>query len=491
MTPIISTENENLAANLSSTFSRTRQIETPNSARRRRPVPDLSRSTPTPSHGAKMSLIFQDAAVALQDLRTPQIRPSSNTKKPRLPILQIRTARFGGTGHHNKYCSTKLETPASTHTDQELPSGTNSDLPWQCPLRGLRTDRESPIRRETSSIDPTAHRSLEDHLTHLPVLANLSSPTPNSMSASDSRRSCGEGKGREPISSGFATPSALHSEPAETPKGLRLPEFEHWLPWSSSVPGSDGGEHIPSPRVPLALSPSSPNTMEHHGAKIEGWLNDIKTLIDADDSDPDMVQQQPSGMGFLAAGTVSGTPSVTANKSKKRQPQISTPKPTPGLHKTLSASSNKENVSPVKSTPSPTRLPVQYPTSTPSRFHNRKCDTVTQPTGALHFAHPLTPKGHLNKPPKRKKARVSLEAKPDPSKSGRDFTICENQVADALAQLSPDVELRRKGRRPKRERCVSYWDEDILLGESRCEDLEGDGDEGLGGMGRGGLKGLD
>jgi len=429
-------------------------------------------------------MIFQDAAAALQDLRSPQSRPSSNSKMPRLPILQIRTARFGGTDHHNKFCTKKLETPISPHTDEELPSGPNSDLQRQYPVRGFRTDQKSPIRRETSSIDPTAHRSLEDHITHLPVLPNLSSPTPNSMSASVSRRSCGEGRGREPISSGFATPSALYSQPAKTPKELRLPEFEHCLPWSSSVPGSNGGEHIPSPGVPLTLPTSSPITMEHHSAEIEGWLNDIKILIDADDSDPDMVQKQPSGMGFLAASTISGTPSATANKSKKRQPQISTPKPTPRLHKTLSASSNKENISPVKSPPSPTRLPVQYPTTTPSRFHNRNCDTVTQPTGALHFAHPLTPKGHLNKPPKRKKARVSLEAKPDPSKSGRDFTICDDQVTDALAQLSPDVELRRKERRPKRERCVSYWDEDILRGDSRCLDMEGDGDEGLGGKGR-------
>lgn len=44
----------------------------------------------------------------------------------------------------------------------------------------------------------------------------------------------------------------------------------------------------------------------------------------------------------------------------------------------------------------------------------------------------------------------------------RDFTIHEDQVAGALAQLSPDVERHRKGRGPRRERCASYWDEDIL-----------------------------
>ncbi len=171
-------------------------------------------------------------------------------------------------------------------------------------------------------------------------------------------------------------------------------------------------------------------------------------------------------MGFLAIGTVSGAPSAMANKSEKKRPQSGKPKPTQGLHKTFSASSDKENISPVKSVPSPTRPPVHYLANTPSRFRNYKCDTINEPTGALHLAHPPTLQGHLNAPPKRKKARGSLEAKPDPPKSRRDFTICDDQVADALTQLSPDIELRRKGRRPKRERCTSYWDEDILQPES-------------------------
>ena len=33
--------------------------------------------------------------------------------------------------------------------------------------------------------------------------------------------------------------------------------------------------------------------------------------------------------------------------------------------------------------------------------------------------------------------------------------------------LSPEVEKHRKGKGPKRERCASYWDEDILRREPR------------------------
>lgn len=57
---------------------------------------------------------------------------------------------------------------------------------------------------------------------------------------------------------------------------------------------------------------------------------------------------------------------------------------------------------------------------------------------------------------------------------GRDFTIHDDQIADALAQLSPDVELRRKGRRLKRVRCLSYWDEDILHPSSPCAPMNND-----------------
>ena len=91
---------------------------------------------------------------------------------------------------------------------------------------------------------------------------------------------------------------------------------------------------------------------------------------------------------------------------------------------------------------------------------------MLQHRDALHSAHSLTSQGHPSLPPKRKKARIDDIA---PSRAGtdmptarRDFTILEDQLSEALAQLSPDVERHRKGRGPKRERCMSYWDNDIL-----------------------------
>lgn len=65
----------------------------------------------------------------------------------------------------------------------------------------------------------------------------------------------------------------------------------------------------------------------------------------------------------------------------------------------------------------------------------------------------------------RKRTRTADQstsfAKPGTS-TEKDFTIYEDQLAGALAELSPLVERHRKGRGPKRERCMSYFDEDVI-----------------------------
>lgn len=53
-----------------------------------------------------------------------------------------------------------------------------------------------------------------------------------------------------------------------------------------------------------------------------------------------------------------------------------------------------------------------------------------------------------------------------------------------MKPLSPDVQRYRKRRRPKRERCLSYWDIDIFedakddMSEEAAQDLGGDNREG-------------
>lgn len=67
---------------------------------------------------------------------------------------------------------------------------------------------------------------------------------------------------------------------------------------------------------------------------------------------------------------------------------------------------------------------------------------------------------YLSSPPKRKAPRLSPAKDGSPSKD--QFDIYEEEGVDESVELSPTVEKYRKGRRPKRERCVSYWDDDVI-----------------------------
>ncbi|KAI4248393.1 MAG: hypothetical protein L6R40_000952 [Gallowayella cf. fulva] len=92
--------------------------------------------------------------------------------------------------------------------------------------------------------------------------------------------------------------------------------------------------------------------------------------------------------------------------------------------------------------------------SLPQRAVASKADQ--SPASRSRFLHPLSPRGYLSSPPKRKISRLS------PGRSDQQFDIYEDEPLDAIAELSPAVEKYRKGRGPRRERCVSYWDDDIL-----------------------------
>ncbi|CAL8576149.1 hypothetical protein XPA_002042 [Xanthoria parietina] len=70
---------------------------------------------------------------------------------------------------------------------------------------------------------------------------------------------------------------------------------------------------------------------------------------------------------------------------------------------------------------------------------------------------------YLSSPPKRKAPRLSPAKDGSPAGPSKDrFEIYEEEYSDESVQLSPTVEKYRKGRRPRRERCVSYWDDDVI-----------------------------
>lgn len=294
--------------------------------------------------------------------------------------------------------------------------------------------------------------------------------TPITVAESPSQ---GKDEGKEPISSGFATPSTRYSQPPPTPDEVRYPEFGPWQrPKSLSTHSGfrSNSEYSMDHVIPVKALAVSPNTQSAHPAQIETWLDDVIVHRSTDTNQTLGTEQTNTVMSPLSMRQVRASPIAALNKSTMKRQKVETPKvgtPELGKHQSewQTTLSNKENISPQKSSPSPTRAPIQHLSATPSRFQN--C-LPTGPNDVLHFAHPLTPRGHFNLPPRRKKACTGLNPKQSTQPSGKDFTIHDDQLVEALANLSPDVERYRKGSRPKRERCMSYWDQDVLPADSPC-----------------------
>ncbi|KAL9006667.1 MAG: hypothetical protein Q9188_000541 [Gyalolechia gomerana] len=78
------------------------------------------------------------------------------------------------------------------------------------------------------------------------------------------------------------------------------------------------------------------------------------------------------------------------------------------------------------------------------------------------FDQPPFSRGYFTEPPNRKIPRVSPAQRKSPRNPEQQIIIYEDETSNQLPELSPSVERYRKGCGPKRKRCVSYWDTDIL-----------------------------
>ena len=384
--------NESLAANLATLTKTPPKAAAPNSARKRRQLPDLSRSIPSPGHGAQMSNIFRDASATLQALRSPPCRRSPNISRSRLPLFQARNTRFGSASHAN-------------------------------------VEQSSPLIDET--------------------------------------------EGDEHISSDFPTPSE-HSPPfTEPPEEVQCPSLEAWQPpQSSSIvlvgssPGSDD-QYTRSSLDTIGTNPLSRLVPDAQGTRIDSWLDGIP---DSTENEALLAPQQDINGAKLLNGQRTRLPLATTSYQSSQNPGTTPwikPLRSPGAQALLQSSNNKENISPVESSPSPkptSPLP-QYIARTPSRFSTTKNRVPPELTGTRRFPQPLSTQGHLSLQPKRKRARLDynvIENSEAASKAGKDFTIHDDELVQALAELSPLVERHRKGCGPKRERCRSYCDEDFV-----------------------------
>lgn len=477
--------NESIAANLATTFPTTPKRPVPNSAIKRRRIPDLSRSAATPGHGAKMSMIFRDAATSLQGSRLPMYQPSSNIKRRRLPISQARSIKFGNTCQDDTIGSSTLRSPskisqylgescepewASLEVSRHRASAAGPYSPRQTPLTSAGSASLGTLGA-TTDIDKVC---LGDTLS----VGSASLPSPI------------EEECKEPISSGFVTPVAPTPNFVENPEHVKYPILENLQSLRSSSNatslGSDTDDLKFDHGVPLELPFRHSDAEEAARSQIDTWLEGITNATTS------IFSRSPKRFEGTGEQLVDDPPFariITSKRSTPTRPQLSPSNLKQDLQSPSGGSSDKENISPFKVSSSPTPPFGQPQIRAPPHIYQNSTKPTLPSIKTLRSARPLTPEGLLSLPPKRKRARVDRVASSTAEKeiltARKDFTIREDQLAEALTQLSPDVERHRKGRGPRRARCMSYWDQDILQPDSQCVPMDVDDNDGTMGKGKG------
>lgn len=468
--------NDFIAGNLATTFLTTPKRPMPNSAKKRGQMPHLSRLTPTPGHGEKMSMIFRNAATSLQSSGSPTDQPSSNIKRLRRPLSQARSIKFGGTCQDDTMASSGLG--ISPNTGQYLGESCGSE--WAS-LQGThhRASAVEPLYPTPSPLATVSRATIGGTTFQcLGATTGVSGMClDNTLKISgDSSPSQIEVVGKEPISNGCITPNAPSPSSVENPNEMRYPILESWrslLPsLDASNSGSDSDGLHSRHSVPLMLPFPHSVAEEAPCSHIDTWLNGIMeaTTFGLSNSPKHCYCTED-----LPLHDAPFSPSVAPNTSSPIRARVSPSKLEQNLQSPPGVSKHKENIGLPKSSSSPTRPLAHYPQAR-TLSHLRPTPPMAPQTKVLHFAHPWTPPDHLNQPPKHQRARVdkivSSRAGTEMRTARKDFTVREDRLAEALAQLSPDVERHRKGRRPKRERCISYWDEDILQSGSQCTSVD-------------------
>ena len=412
-------QNESIATNLTPLFPKTPKGPAPNSAKKRKRMPHLSRPFATPGHGAKMSMIFSNAATSLQESRSPTHQPSPNIKKSRLPFSQRRSTNFSSTCQHDTIVSRVQGDPPkmNSHLGDSCGYQASGASPY-CPTPTAST------RASHATIGNLTNRCLESAKS----ISGICLDGPLGLSGTSSPLRIEE-ESREPISSGFSTP--VPRTFVENPEEVKYPILEDWRsPRSSSNAyshGSDSNDLHSTHGVPSSSQFLGSYEEEVPRPNIDTWLNGI---LEVPTSELPSSPEHTHGRDGVLIDDAPFPQSITSNISSSTRIQVSPSKFKQAWRTPSRASSNKENHSPSKYSSSPICPPVQ-----PFRT-------------------------------KRKRLRAdeiaANRAEVEMSTAHRDFTIHEDHINEALAQLSPDVERHRKGRGPKKERCMSYWDEDIL-----------------------------
>ncbi|KAI9716113.1 MAG: hypothetical protein M1812_005540 [Candelaria pacifica] len=437
----------------------------PNIARRRGQAPFLVRTIASPGHSVKMSQIFQDAQASLQSgsltSSTPSGRLSSNTKRTRIPRLQLQQ----GTPH-----------------DYELPL--------------IMASAQSPRRYTPSGEAPTFRmpRLYAETPPELPCSPLY--PTPQAVFSSE--MDTASLNMSEPISSGFVTPVQAESRQQVLTGPSISRHAGHSIGLLSAMatfkenirPYEDGMEGVLRSSPSICLPMHGPNRKQRslhpahrdevHG--VDAWLKDIPDISPGNTPSIKRVRKLESQKQTSRTPPWNEQTIGTANMTVPSDGSISPSK----IPQRPRSDSNKENQSPPKASPvRGTGLPMNvvyrhaeqpaYLPQTPHRPIMNPSESSKTPSSyrftdyrdeskeSTMIEQATTPRGLFMQSARRKrqKASANLRLSQLPTTAETSFVIAEDD--EPAVALSPDVEPYRKDNRPRRNRCASYFDEDIIV----------------------------
>ncbi|PGH10581.1 hypothetical protein AJ79_05403 [Helicocarpus griseus UAMH5409] len=415
----------------------------PNTGRKRTSQAALTRQAPSPGHSANMRRIFQNASTSLHSNRHTSFSGSPASSMSRIPRL--------------------TDAPQTLSTQQST-------------LRNINTEHSTENKDEN-------YFTFTDQLPSPLLLHPKVSPNGTRWTTVP--------MADEPISSGFNSPAfygKMNAQKSANP-GHFLNRFK-----PKKVPLPASKMRSPSPGLDeRELNQKFQNTS----------ISDVQSWLDGLNDQPPTEKH-----GYY------DSPSIGRNKTKELPFEYEQPEVQANTYLYSSCmGSNKENTSPspssivVSKLGQRSRTGNEYPDSPSSTQYSatsstRACTSKLEvpssvvvvrkspknsisrrPDGSRRIS-PTPPRGHFMLPPRRKKVRSSSMS-PHPRSSPvydctQPFEIAEDEDLDVsksspieatrgkqesfseLRELSPHVTPFRKGKGPKRPRCSSYYDEDLL-----------------------------
>ena len=454
-----------------------------------------------------MTAIFSDAAHSLQDLETPSKSCSSNIKRSLIPLSQAKSTPFGSLSQEVASGFSTIGTDASNGPSTQLLCSPPI-RPRQQPCTKAITPLESSNdQRMPALLSPGNHYAFSHSGSATDKKPEVTYPT---LDGEDSpqmpQQALDHDSADEEIHSSHDIPLFLPLQPSKLAR--ELSSVDSWLEEVIvSSPSNNSNTHIPDP----------PSLTESRQEAISCTQNTPRSVLKELSIPP---RSRPLA-SYPSPTSTKNKPKPTSPTPPHSSPPNSENKKTPPSTSS-SSSSNKENHPPKPLLP----LPRSYPPTSPphstaflsanlSRFGfspSSPASPVSSLSPRTLLSLPARRQAAVQTPTKRVRGGSEIAAAsqdwtiyedvedvlPEPSvhtptRRHRAETMCESNIGASLSEgtiygddgvaavgLSPEVEVFRKGKgrkMVKKDRCASYWDEDVLGGKEGRKEGESSAEE--------------